>query len=116
VNHVSFRGEFSKEHSPEVPAGKDLSGFLKELFELSSITILREGCTDFSWWIDIRYSGVVYEFEFGAVEEKYADWLLYIERKNPLYRMLFLSSTIDSTLLSLVHNLFDSTEKICEIR
>ncbi len=87
-DHVSFNGNYSTEHCPAMPAGKELTDLLETELKDKGIIILFRYQTDYSHGVELSVSGVKFYVELGTVGDESANWLAFICFKYNLFGLL----------------------------
>jgi hypothetical protein len=82
VDHVSFRAEFPREHSPAAPAGSELLDQIERQLPQHGIDVLSRWHTDYSHCLLLGVNGVSFKLELGYVSDENAQWLMYFMPKS----------------------------------
>lgn len=116
-SHVSFCGDFNKEHLPEQSAGRDVTDVLVAGLVSRGIQIRSRSQTDYSHEIFLSVGGRSFYAMLGLVEDAHAEWLFVFDPRNPIFRLFPSFNGSQRTLLAnAVHDVLSSDQRINEIR
>lgn len=117
IDHVSFCGNYVKEHSPVSPAGLDVAGDIEVELEKRNVCIIFKGSTGYSHFFLVRCCHLVFRVDVGYVSDENADWLMFFRPNNVFFRVLRVALSRQYREFSIVLNeCLVSTKKISKVR
>lgn len=116
-DHVSFCGDFNKEHTPIEPAGSDILDYIVSQLDSLNIEVKTRGHTDYSHYILVNFDNTIYRLEIGYVSDEHSEWLLFFTLNNfwlRIFRAFFADQYRKLALI--INRILKASSEVSEVR